>query len=694
MPRRRLTGSSGPHPFLQTNAPNTAPRAPMARLPSTGSASLFFGPSTPQTATKTRSRTASNAAASSKPRVNAHTLVSNRHSYAGSETIATFPWRSTLNIPSPDSSPISLPRGGHDDEDDMFFEPCGPPETSFVLNVTNGTPSPRSKKSRNMLPSKYKPRDSGVAFSDDEDASHSAGTSLSAVPHTSTSASSLNSDIGDELITPAFIPGLNSGWPPAFVVSGSDDNFGTSDGVDVDAFILRTLAAGGKPSAEESKKPPGTPVKKLKNAHLGGNRPWQSAVAAKVGFNFGGLDLGAAPGGKTKNGPRKSLPAAFPPLGAKKGSDLQGSDEDEDEENSPSTRKEANKYEGLGLGRPPVSCEPAGPVVRTRWLMRRSSSGAFSSGSETSLATPTRRSKGKNLHRALFRSTNWILTHTQPDDSDWPVLPRVPTHISTTATTQLHIPSEKSGSRSSSNSSVVTLNSPTLVRRQLPGTTSQRLPVSPLHQHTAPVLNEKLGRFDKEFVEIDKIGSGEFGKVLKVRSKNGPSDNVSAVKRSKPFEGPRHRYEHIAFVNVRMIYSYPRSLRLREEVDILQHLSRAAVAEGGPHPNVLAYIDSWEEDESLFIQTELCELGNFARFLWEYGKVFPRLDEARVWKVFADLSNVSGACRKNCLLCHTSAVLLIFVFAGSSVHSRVRCHPPRSQASKYIFDSRRSLQDW
>lgn len=78
-------------------------------------------------------------------------------------------------------------------------------------------------------------------------------------------------------------------------------------------------------------------------------------------------------------------------------------------------------------------------------------------------------------------------------------------------------------------------------------------------------------------------------------------------------------------------------LRLREEVDILQHLTT-----GGQHPNILAYIDSWEEDEALFIRTELCELGNFAHFLWEYGKAFPRLDEPRVWKVFADLSNVSG----------------------------------------------------
>ncbi len=83
---------------------------------------------------------------------------------------------------------------------------------------------------------------------------------------------------------------------------------------------------------------------------------------------------------------------------------------------------------------------------------------------------------------------------------------------------------------------------------------------------------------------------------------------------------------------------------MKEEVDILKHLSRAASAQGfsGRHPNVLAYVDSWEQDEALFIQTELCALGNFSRFLWEYGRVFPRLDEARVWKIFADLSGVSG----------------------------------------------------
>jgi len=86
-------------------------------------------------------------------------------------------------------------------------------------------------------------------------------------------------------------------------------------------------------------------------------------------------------------------------------------------------------------------------------------------------------------------------------------------------------------------------------------------------------------------------------------------------------------------------------LRLKEEVEVLKHLSQAAVREGfnGRHPNVLSYIDSWEEDEALFIRTELCEMGNLSRFLWEYGKKYPRLDEAIVWKIIADLSNVSVA---------------------------------------------------
>ena len=88
-------------------------------------------------------------------------------------------------------------------------------------------------------------------------------------------------------------------------------------------------------------------------------------------------------------------------------------------------------------------------------------------------------------------------------------------------------------------------------------------------------------------------------------------------------------------------------LRLREEVDILKHLTEVSEGRRG-HPNVLGYIDSWEQDGLLFIQTELCALGSFGGFLWDYGRKFPRLDEARVWKILAELTEV---CALPCSSC-------------------------------------------
>lgn len=67
----------------------------------------------------------------------------------------------------------------------------------------------------------------------------------------------------------------------------------------------------------------------------------------------------------------------------------------------------------------------------------------------------------------------------------------------------------------------------------------------------------------------------------------------------------------------------------------------AAAGHLAPHLNVLGYLDSWEEDQQLYILTELCRAGNLAHFLEATGREFPRLDEGRVWKILAELSNVS-----------------------------------------------------
>jgi mitosis inhibitor protein kinase SWE1 len=42
-------------------------------------------------------------------------------------------------------------------------------------------------------------------------------------------------------------------------------------------------------------------------------------------------------------------------------------------------------------------------------------------------------------------------------------------------------------------------------------------------------------------VEVGEVGSGEFGKVIKVRRKDGDNSEVYAIKKSKRFEGVRHR---------------------------------------------------------------------------------------------------------------------------------------------------------
>jgi mitosis inhibitor protein kinase SWE1 len=223
--------------------------------------------------------------------------------------------------------------------------------------------------------------------SDDDDHLMSISDHLP-VPAVSTSANSLQSDEEDSLITPGVTPDGSSGWPKVFItgtdeVSSQDLRPVSGEGSDVDAFIMRTLAAASKGPEEGKKKVPGTPVKRMKKTYLV-ERPWQSAVAAKIDRDDWDTRKGKVP--------RKSLPAAFPGLGQKAAKlTLDQCSDSEEEEDSPSSRR---NYVGLGLGRPSVSTPQNGlPLMpRTRWLMRRSSSGAFSSGSDSqsSVGTPTR----------------------------------------------------------------------------------------------------------------------------------------------------------------------------------------------------------------------------------------------------------------------------------------------------------------
>ncbi|KAI8994029.1 hypothetical protein BD414DRAFT_481168 [Trametes punicea] len=698
-PRRRLHPTAGTIPRTRTQSHTSRT---LNRLESSSSATLFFGPAITtgdgrvlKHSPRRDSRTSSVSHSPTPPLFlrpdppsSRRPKVLNRHSYAGTDPLPAWVWAGRSPVAAASSPPPPTGRKRHEsdsseDEADLFFS-SGPADSSFAISLQKaGMPSPKKKQkceSLEPLPKKFRPRDSGVVLDDSEeelDLPLDGGTDLlrAAMPRASSSVSTMGSSSDDhELVTPGLAPSPTSGWPTIDIANHDSDHSTLSLGShlgmsrSVDAFILKTLAAGGSVTTRrdaESKRVPGTPVKKVKTAHLVGGvqRPWQSAVAHKIGFkDF--QDEPEVGGGKAKGKPRQSLPAAFPGLRRTKESKTGHKNQQPmiappgevdaggEEAESPTVRKDG-KYDGLGLGRPtsalPLSARPTGDgrVGRAHLLMRRSSSGAFSSSSEASSvnATPTR------------------LTH-----KEW-ALP--PSRIPTPASPLKHSIEASSRSTSDSSSAASTVaNSPTVhaatrnpshglppqrERRMSQNLPALRTPATGLfsglhgqrpHTHAhparqghlqgamrmgrlpAPSDEEKPGRFEREFVEIDEVGSGEFGRVLKVRYKDTSRGNtVFAVKKSKRFEGVKHR------------------LRLREEVDILKLLSEAAarspdltVRVRGCHPNILGYVDSWEEDETLYIQTELCELGNFAHFLLEYGRAFPRLDESRVWKIMAELS--------------------------------------------------------
>jgi mitosis inhibitor protein kinase SWE1 len=397
VPRRRVDAAATrkpPPPNLPE--PPLPPRPPLSRLESVSSATLFFGPPIPQSPSPAciRSRTSTLITVAS-PDSAVQTSVkrkANRHSYTGPEGLQVWK-KAQSRLPSPTPSPGNADGFvSTDTDDDMDFD--DPPNSSFVLSVTANTPSPQSKST---LQTKYKPRDSGVVVSDDDGCmvfanskSLEGGDALLPVARSSTSVNSVFSDNDEGLVTPGIVPDAGSCWSNANVfIRGTDDNERTvhgslESGVDVDAFIMSTLASAANGPQEVTKKVPGTPVKRIRTTFLSGDRPWQSAVAAKVGPR---LDI------NDRKGPRKSLPAVFPTI-PRRGDKSADSSDSEGEQDSPSSRKDP-KYGNLGLGRPGATDVPLA-LTRTRWLMRRSSSGAFSSSGESASmsATPTRRTAG------------------------------------------------------------------------------------------------------------------------------------------------------------------------------------------------------------------------------------------------------------------------------------------------------------
>ncbi|KAH8924877.1 kinase-like protein [Atractiella rhizophila] len=119
-------------------------------------------------------------------------------------------------------------------------------------------------------------------------------------------------------------------------------------------------------------------------------------------------------------------------------------------------------------------------------------------------------------------------------------------------------------------------------------------------------------KFETDFIVRRSLGRGEFSEAFEVVRRD--SGVLCAIKKiDRILTGPRAR------------------LRLLEEAALLQEASLTS------HPNILQFQDAWEQDNQLFIQTELCRCGTLDFFLEEYGQLYPHLDEIRVWKIATEV---------------------------------------------------------
>ncbi len=181
--------------------------------------------------------------------------------------------------------------------------------------------------------------------------------------------------------------------------------------------------------------------------------------------------------------------------------------------------------------------------------------------------------------------------------------------------------------RPTSSSSAAIPATPTGPRDYFPNFSNR--PSLNLNTADGAVIDQSLvSRFER----VELVGTGEFSQVYRVAqppptspynkmfsvsaskssSRSSLMERVWAVKKSRhPYAGARDRQRKI------------------HEVDVLKAL--------GHNDHILAFVDSWEEQGHLYIQTEFCEEGTLDVFLAQAG-LKARIDDFRIWKILLELS--------------------------------------------------------
>ncbi|KAK0726961.1 hypothetical protein B0T26DRAFT_764398 [Lasiosphaeria miniovina] len=182
-----------------------------------------------------------------------------------------------------------------------------------------------------------------------------------------------------------------------------------------------------------------------------------------------------------------------------------------------------------------------------------------------------------------------------------------------------------SNSRDGASRSVRPPATPTTHSRQVMEVPNRRMSITPQNGHGPKDIDESLVR---RFDTSEVIGKGEFSQVYRVvkstipmslfvdtPSKRTPStpdyEAVYAVKKVRlPAHGAKERESKL------------------HEVAILKAL--------GNSMHIVHYMDSWEMNGYLYIQTEYCTEGSLDGFLKAAGQA-GRLDDFRIWKILFEI---------------------------------------------------------
>ncbi|KAF2973498.1 hypothetical protein GQX73_g222 [Xylaria multiplex] len=159
--------------------------------------------------------------------------------------------------------------------------------------------------------------------------------------------------------------------------------------------------------------------------------------------------------------------------------------------------------------------------------------------------------------------------------------------------------------------------------------------ITPVHGLTSHEVDRTLMH---RFGKVEFLGRGEFSEVYKVVESTKPVTTVdngffgTPIHPSQDTASPPAKVFAVKKLILPIQGDKDRRLRMKE-VDVLRSLTG--------YDHVLQLIDNWEENNSLYIQTEFCEEGNLNEFLTEVGAK-GRLDDFRIWKVMLEIAQGLG----------------------------------------------------